>query len=141
MDKSDLVLGLAKEILALEQELSVKRLEFAKALAPSQAATPHVQPRKRRTRRHQAKISTPRTQMKQVDDNGKGATFKKGQLTAVLHKAILSMPPGEFTSRDLIASAGLSKENEGSAFAAISRLSRKRLYIMKGSSAGKLRRV
>lgn len=64
----------------------------------------------------------------------------RGDLTGSLLGALKSVP-AEFTSRELIAAAGVSSDKVNSAFAAISRLAAKGDKFVKSTTPGKFRRV
>jgi hypothetical protein len=64
----------------------------------------------------------------------------RGALTSSIRAAISKMH-GEFTSTELITAAGVPESQNGSAFAAISRLAAKGEEIVKGTTRGKFRRA
>ncbi len=90
------------------------------------------------TTRSKTKASTKKkTKTETTGGNRNG----RGELTAALRAALKSMP-AEFTGRELIAAASIKKEDEPSAFAAISRMDLKSHEIKKSTtSPGKYRRA
>ncbi len=90
-------------------------------------------------KRRRAEEANTKTKPKGVSSGGNGSG--RGELTAALRASLKSMPP-EFTGRELIAAAGIKKDDEPSAFAAISRMDLKTHEIKKSTTTpGKYRRA